>query len=108
MYLDRGLPADEGHEHHLRAINTIRRCGGIRAAVDKGLLKSGIITGVHGRTDGFTINDSSSSIPIHCTAEKLPWAAPESISTDQLATVLGPLVNKTYVAERIILNSARR
>ena len=23
--LDRGLPAEEGHEHHLRAINTIRR-----------------------------------------------------------------------------------
>jgi len=41
--LDRGLPAAEGHEHHLRAINTIRRIGGIRAAVDKGLLKSGIM-----------------------------------------------------------------
>ena len=27
--LDRGLPADEGHEHHLRTINTIRRLGGI-------------------------------------------------------------------------------
>ena len=34
--LDRGLPAEEGHEHHLRAINTIRRLGGIRAAVDTG------------------------------------------------------------------------
>ncbi len=41
--LDRGLPADEGHEHHLRAINTIRRIGSIRAAVDKGVLKSGIM-----------------------------------------------------------------
>jgi lysine-ketoglutarate reductase/saccharopine dehydrogenase-like protein (TIGR00300 family) len=41
--LDRGLPAEEGHEHHLRAINTIRRLGGIRAAVDKGVLKSGIM-----------------------------------------------------------------
>jgi lysine-ketoglutarate reductase/saccharopine dehydrogenase-like protein (TIGR00300 family) len=41
--LDRGLPADEGHEHHLRAINTIRRLGGIKAAVDKGVLKSGIM-----------------------------------------------------------------
>ena len=29
--LDRGLPAEEGHEHHLRAINTIRRLGGIAA-----------------------------------------------------------------------------
>jgi lysine-ketoglutarate reductase/saccharopine dehydrogenase-like protein (TIGR00300 family) len=41
--LDRGLPAEEGHEHHLRAINTIRRVGSIRAAVDKGILKSGIM-----------------------------------------------------------------
>jgi lysine-ketoglutarate reductase/saccharopine dehydrogenase-like protein (TIGR00300 family) len=41
--LERGLPAEEGHEHHLRAINTIRRLGGIRAAVAKGVLKSGIM-----------------------------------------------------------------
>jgi lysine-ketoglutarate reductase/saccharopine dehydrogenase-like protein (TIGR00300 family) len=41
--LERGLPAEEGHEHHLRAINTIRRAGGIRAAVAKGVLTSGIM-----------------------------------------------------------------
>jgi lysine-ketoglutarate reductase/saccharopine dehydrogenase-like protein (TIGR00300 family) len=41
--LDRGLPAEEGHEHHLRAINTIRRLGGIRNAVAQGILKSGIM-----------------------------------------------------------------
>jgi lysine-ketoglutarate reductase/saccharopine dehydrogenase-like protein (TIGR00300 family) len=41
--LERGLPAAEGHEHHLRAINTMRRQGGIRAAVEKGVLKSGIM-----------------------------------------------------------------
>lgn len=43
VWLDRGLPAEEGHEHHLRAINTIRRLGSIRAAVDKGILRSGIM-----------------------------------------------------------------
>src|SRR5437763_13185735 len=43
VWLDRGLPAEEGHEHHLRAINTIRRLGGIRQAVDRGVLKSGIM-----------------------------------------------------------------
>jgi lysine-ketoglutarate reductase/saccharopine dehydrogenase-like protein (TIGR00300 family) len=43
IWLDRGLPADEGHEHHLRAINTIRRLGGIRAAVERGVLKSGVM-----------------------------------------------------------------
>ena len=43
VWLDRGLPAEEGHEHHLRAINTIRRLGGIKAAVARGMLKSGIM-----------------------------------------------------------------
>jgi lysine-ketoglutarate reductase/saccharopine dehydrogenase-like protein (TIGR00300 family) len=41
--LDRGLPMEEGHEHHLRAINTIRRLGGIRRAVERGALKSGVM-----------------------------------------------------------------
>src|SRR5262245_58129043 len=35
--------ADAGHEHHLRAINRIRRCGSIRKAVEQGVLKSGIM-----------------------------------------------------------------
>jgi lysine-ketoglutarate reductase/saccharopine dehydrogenase-like protein (TIGR00300 family) len=41
--LDRGLPAEEGHEHHLRTINTIRRLGGISKAVEAGKLTSGIM-----------------------------------------------------------------
>jgi lysine-ketoglutarate reductase/saccharopine dehydrogenase-like protein (TIGR00300 family) len=41
--LDRGLPTDEGHEHHLRTINTIRRLGGIKKAVEAGKLTSGIM-----------------------------------------------------------------
>jgi lysine-ketoglutarate reductase/saccharopine dehydrogenase-like protein (TIGR00300 family) len=41
--LDRGLPAEEGHEHHLRAINTVRRAGSIARAVEKGVIKSGIM-----------------------------------------------------------------
>ena len=32
-----------GHENHLRAINTIRRCGGLAAAVEKHILTSGIM-----------------------------------------------------------------
>src|SRR5438132_9800599 len=43
IWLDRGLPAEEGHEHHLRALNTIRRLGGIKAAIERGVLKSGIM-----------------------------------------------------------------
>jgi lysine-ketoglutarate reductase/saccharopine dehydrogenase-like protein (TIGR00300 family) len=41
--LDHGLPMEEGHEHHLRAINTIRRLGGIRRGVERGILKSGVM-----------------------------------------------------------------
>jgi lysine-ketoglutarate reductase/saccharopine dehydrogenase-like protein (TIGR00300 family) len=41
--MDKGLPTEEGHEHHLRAINRIRRAGGIKPAVEKGVLKSGIM-----------------------------------------------------------------
>ena len=41
--LEKGLPTAEGHEHHLRSINSIRRLGSIRAAVTTGLLKSGIM-----------------------------------------------------------------
>lgn len=41
--MEKGLPTEEGHEHHLRAINTIRRAGGIAAAVEKDILKTGIM-----------------------------------------------------------------
>lgn len=41
--LDYGDIAEAGHEHHLRAINHIRRVGGIRNAVELGELKSGIM-----------------------------------------------------------------
>jgi lysine-ketoglutarate reductase/saccharopine dehydrogenase-like protein (TIGR00300 family) len=38
-----GAPLEHGHEHHLRAINTIRRAGGIRQAMESGILESGIM-----------------------------------------------------------------
>lgn len=41
--LEKGIPTYEGHEHHLRTINTIRRLGGIRRAVEAGRLTSGIM-----------------------------------------------------------------
>ena len=41
--LDCGDIVEAGHEHHLRAINRIRRLGGIRQAVESGELKSGIM-----------------------------------------------------------------
>ena len=33
----------DGHEHHLRTINTMRRIGSIRAAVDQGVIRTGIM-----------------------------------------------------------------
>jgi lysine-ketoglutarate reductase/saccharopine dehydrogenase-like protein (TIGR00300 family) len=41
--LSQGIPQEGGHEHHLRAINRIRRAGSIRAAVEQGELTSGIM-----------------------------------------------------------------
>ncbi|MFO0907709.1 MAG: TIGR00300 family protein [Isosphaeraceae bacterium] len=41
--LTRGEAIEHGHEHHLRAINTIRRLGGLKAAVDAGVVNSGIM-----------------------------------------------------------------
>ncbi len=43
VYLDKKIRAAEGHEHHLWAINRIRRAGGIRKAVEQGVLTRGIL-----------------------------------------------------------------
>ena len=41
--LTEGTGVEHGHEHHIRALNTIRRCGSIAKAVDQGVLSSGIM-----------------------------------------------------------------
>jgi lysine-ketoglutarate reductase/saccharopine dehydrogenase-like protein (TIGR00300 family) len=41
--LKTGIPVEGGHRHHMRAINAIRRAGGIRPAVAAGLLTSGVM-----------------------------------------------------------------
>lgn len=41
--LARGAGVEHGHEHHIRAINTVRRCGSIAAAVEQGVLTSGVM-----------------------------------------------------------------
>lgn len=43
VYLDKKLRASEGHEHHLWAINAVRREGGIKQAVESGLIQTGIL-----------------------------------------------------------------
>jgi lysine-ketoglutarate reductase/saccharopine dehydrogenase-like protein (TIGR00300 family) len=41
--LAHGRGVEHGHEHHIRAINRIRGCGSIRAAVDQGVLTGGVM-----------------------------------------------------------------
>lgn len=41
--IEHGEIIHSGHEHHLRAINTIRRAGGIKPAIELGIVKSGVM-----------------------------------------------------------------
>ena len=43
IFLDKGIPAARGHEHHLRAINTIRKHGSIKKAIEKGVVTKGVM-----------------------------------------------------------------
>lgn len=43
VHLDAGIAAEHGHEHHIRAINDVRRHGSFKAAIDAGLFKDGIV-----------------------------------------------------------------
>ena len=45
--LSSGHPVEHGHRNHMRAINAIRRCGGIGPAVTAGVLKSGVMHDCH-------------------------------------------------------------
>ncbi len=41
--LEAGVAVQGGHRHHMRAINTINRAGGIRGAMDSGALPGGVM-----------------------------------------------------------------
>ncbi|MGE0360699.1 MAG: TIGR00300 family protein [Vicinamibacterales bacterium] len=45
--LDTGRPVEHGHRNHMRAINAIRRAGGIAKAVESGLLTRGVMYHLH-------------------------------------------------------------
>ena len=45
--LSSGHPVEHGHRNHMRAINAIRRAGGIGPAVHAGVLKSGVMHACH-------------------------------------------------------------
>jgi lysine-ketoglutarate reductase/saccharopine dehydrogenase-like protein (TIGR00300 family) len=41
--LQAGAPVEQGHRNHMAAINTVNRAGGIRDAVETGVLKAGVM-----------------------------------------------------------------
>jgi len=45
--LNTGHPVEHGHRNHMRAINAVRRAGGIAHAVDAGVLTSGLMHACH-------------------------------------------------------------
>lgn len=47
--LSSGAPVEHGHRNHMRAINAIRRAGGIAKAVEAGVLTRGIMHACHTR-----------------------------------------------------------
>ena len=50
-----GRGVEHGHEHHIRALNTIRKEGSIKAAVDNGVLTSGIMHALVSRGKDFVL-----------------------------------------------------
>jgi lysine-ketoglutarate reductase/saccharopine dehydrogenase-like protein (TIGR00300 family) len=41
--LNEAFPVEEGHVHHLRTVNRIRAAGGIRGAIERGMLRGGVM-----------------------------------------------------------------
>jgi len=41
--LETGAPVSGGHRHHMRAINAINSAGGIKAAIDRGVITGGVM-----------------------------------------------------------------
>src|SRR5579872_7281851 len=77
--MEQGRVCEGGHEHHLRAINRIRRAGGIARAVETGLLTKGIM--------------------FECVKNKVPFVLAGSIRDD------GPLpevITDTRIAQKVM------
>ena len=41
--MQKGIPVRGGHRHHLKVINTVRRCGSIAQAVEQGVITEGVM-----------------------------------------------------------------
>ncbi len=53
--LAQGRGVEHGHEHHIRALNTIRKAGSIAAAVEQGVLTGGIMHALVTRGNPFVL-----------------------------------------------------
>ncbi|HEV3505880.1 MAG TPA: TIGR00300 family protein [Actinomycetes bacterium] len=53
--LAEGIGVEHGHEHHIRALNTIRKAGSIKDAVDQGVLTGGIMHALVTREKEFVL-----------------------------------------------------
>ena len=53
--LAQGRGVEHGHEHHIRALNTIRKAGSIAAAVEQGVLTGGIMHALVTRDKDFVL-----------------------------------------------------
>jgi lysine-ketoglutarate reductase/saccharopine dehydrogenase-like protein (TIGR00300 family) len=101
VYLREGTLAREGHENHMRAINTIRAAGGIEAAVRAGLLTRGIMCRCVQNRVGFVLAGSirdDGPLPEVITdviqAQKAMRARLEGVS---LALMLGTMLHSIAV-----------
>jgi lysine-ketoglutarate reductase/saccharopine dehydrogenase-like protein (TIGR00300 family) len=56
--LEAGTPVPGGHRHHMRAINAINRAGGLRPAVETGVIKTGIMAECVRANVGFVLAGS--------------------------------------------------
>src|SRR4051794_19896419 len=53
--LSQGRGVEHGHEHHIRAINQIRKAGSIKAAVESGLLTRGVMHALVSHNKAFVL-----------------------------------------------------
>jgi lysine-ketoglutarate reductase/saccharopine dehydrogenase-like protein (TIGR00300 family) len=58
VHLDQGIAMEHGHEHHIRAVNQVRRHGSFTAAIDAGLIKGGIVYDLISRGAEFVFGGS--------------------------------------------------
>ena len=78
--LETGRSVEGGHHHHMRAINAVRRAGGISQAVDQGIVKSGIIYECQQSTASSTCSPAASATMVRCPRRS--WIS----STRRIAT----------------------